>query len=109
MCDLSRFFIERDDDDQSSVSSSNGSFLENTIEYADNETLFSITTTFITCIYTRVIIIVNNRRFVLGDDVLLLVQSDRVLFRTSGDIFHVLGIAGVRSKIEEKWREGDGD
>ena len=26
-----RFFIERDDDDQSSVSSSNGSFLENTI------------------------------------------------------------------------------
>ena len=31
-----RFFIERDDDDQSSVSSSNGSFLENTIEYADN-------------------------------------------------------------------------
>ena len=38
-------------------------------------------------------------------DVLLLVQSDRVLFRTSGDIFHVLGIAGVRSKIEEKWRE----
>ncbi len=74
-----------------------------------NETLFSFTTTFITCIYTRVIIIVNNRRFVLGDDVLLLVQSDRVLFRTSGDIFHVLGIAGVRSKIEEKWREGDGD
>ena len=26
-----RFFIERDDDDQSSVSSSNGSFLENTM------------------------------------------------------------------------------
>lgn len=49
------------------------------------------------------------RRFVLGDDVLLLVQSDRVRFRTSGDIFHVLGIAGVRSKIEEKWRERDGD
>jgi hypothetical protein len=48
------------------------------------------------------------RRFVLGDDVLLLVQSDRVLFRTSGDIFHVLGIAGVRSN-EAKRRERDDD
>jgi len=61
-------------------------------------------------VYTRVLLSSSKiRRFVLGDDVLLLVQSDRVLFRTSGDIFHVLGIAGVRSKIEEKWREGDGD
>tara|TARA_B100001142_G_scaffold132141_1_gene133742 strand:- start:1362 stop:1688 length:327 start_codon:yes stop_codon:yes gene_type:complete len=104
-----RFFIERDDEHQSSLSSFNGSFLENTMYHADNETLFSVTTTFITCMCTRGILVVNNRRFVLGDDVLLLVQSDRVLFRTSGDIFHVLGIAGVRSKIEEKWREGDGD
>jgi len=109
MCDQRVFFIERDDDDQSSISSSNGSLLENMIEYADNETLFSITTTFITCICTHVIIIVNNRRFVLGDDVLLLVQSHRVLFRTSGDIFHVLGIAGVRSKNGAKRRERDGD
>ena len=109
MCDQRVFFIERDDDDQSSISSSNGSLLENMIEYADNETLFSITTTFITCICTHDIIIVNNRRFVLGDDVLLLVQSHRVLFRTSGDIFHVLGIAGVRSKNEAKRRERDGD
>ena len=66
MCDRRVFFIERDDDDQSSVSSSNGSFLENTIEYADNETLFSITTTFITCICTRVIIIVKNQALCFG-------------------------------------------
>ena len=37
----------------------------------------------------------KHRRALLGDDVLLLVPRHRVLLRASGDILHVVGVAGV--------------
>ena len=43
----------------------------------------------------------NNRSFILGDDVLLLVQSHRVLFRASRGVLYVAGVAGVSDEDDD--------
>ena len=48
------------------------------------------------------------RRALLGDDVLLLVPRHRVLLRASGDILHVVGVAGVSDEKARGRRERDG-
>ena len=44
----------------------------------------------------------------MGDDVLLLVPRHRVLLRASGDILHVVGVAGVSDEKGHGRRERDG-
>ena len=49
----------------------------------------------------------KHRRALLGDDVLLLVPRHRVLLRASGDILHVVGVAGVSDeKVRRRERDG---
>ena len=50
----------------------------------------------------------KHRRALLGDDVLLLVPRHRVLLRASGDILHVVGVAGVSDEKVRRRRERDG-
>jgi len=49
----------------------------------------------------------NNRSFILGDDVLLLVQSHRVLFRASRGVLYVAGVAGVSDEDDDDGEEGE--
>lgn len=51
----------------------------------------------------------KHRRALLGDDVLLLVPRHRVLLRASGDILHVVGVAGVSDEKARGRRERDGN
>ena len=51
----------------------------------------------------------NNRSFILGDDVLLLVQSHRVLFRASRGVLYVAGVAGVSDEDDDDDDDDDGD
>ena len=51
----------------------------------------------------------NNRSFILGDDVLLLVQSHRVLFRASRGVLYVAGVAGVSDEDDDDDDDDDGE